>query len=445
MRHHRSIVTSFLAVTMAVGPVLSFAADKAQTDAVPAISGQLTLADAVKTALKNNPMVGAVAYQTEAAQARVGMAKARTLPQLGVSGFVGRSQMGDIVTSPPNVMPSSVFAVPGKSGVTGSAGVMVPLFTGGRLSGALKSAQASAKAAASDATSVKLNTSLEAKAGYHKALLMQASVGVFEDLVKQAQERVRIAEEAFKEGKIAKYDLLRNQSELADAQQQLNNAQRDAQMAMIELKTVLGVSQASDIALADQLAYTPLKDTLGTYTALAMKNRPELAAARARVEAAGSNVQTARGAYSPQIYGTAMQGISAVSGDTQSGFTVGVSVGITIVDGGERRSAIKEAQAMQNAMKQDEKQALLGVQQDVNNAWAEAQAAEKNVQLSEAAVAQAEEDYRVIRLRYEAGKAVNVEVLDALTSLVRAQNNRLAALYEHNIAADKLARAVGQV
>lgn len=441
MRHHCSIAAIALAVTMAMAPVLSFAA---QTDAIPTINGPLTLTDAVQTALRNNPMVGAAAYRTEAALARVGMAKAQTLPQIGVFGFAGKSQMGDIITSPPGVMPSGAFAIPGETGVTGSAGLMVPIFTGGRLSGSLRSAQASAKASASDQASVKLNTALATKAAYHKALLAQSTVGVYQDLVAQAQERERIAALAFKEGKIAKYDLLRNQSELADAQQQLNNAQRDAQMAMIELKTVLGVSQASDITLSDQLAYEPLKDNLDTYTALAIKSRPELAAARARVESAGSDVRATKGLYAPQVYGTAMEGVSAVSGNTQSGLTIGVSMGITLVDGGERRAAVKEAQAMLAAMKQDERQSLLGVQQDVATAWTEAQTAEKNVELSNAAVVQAEEDYRVIRLRYEAGKAVNVEVLDALTSLVRAQNNRLMALYEHNIAKDNLSRAIGE-
>ena len=417
----------------------------ASTNVLPVISGPLTLADAVQTAMKYNPMVGAATYQAAAAQARVEMARAMTRPQVGVSAFAGNSSMGDIVTSPPNVAPFSVFAVPSKTGVAGSAGLMVPLYTGGRLSGVVKSAQASSTAAASDEASVKLNTALEAKAAYHRALLMQAGIVVYDDLVQQAEERVRIAEATFKEGKIARYDLLRNQTELADARQQLNNAHRDARIAMVKLKTVLGVDQKSDVTLADQLTYTSVKNTIETYTALAMKNRPELAAARARVQSAGSSIGVARSAYKPQVYGTAMQGISAVSGGAQSGFTLGISVGISLIDGGERRAAVKEAQAMLDAMREDEKQALLGVQQDIGISWAEAQAAERNVELSESAVVQSEEDYRVIRLRYEAGKAVNVEVLDALAALVRARNNRLAALYEHSIAGDKLARAAGEM
>ena len=43
-----------------------------------------------------------------------------------------------------------------------------------------------------------------------------------------------------------------------------------------------------------------------------------------------------------------------------------------------------------------------------------------------------------------AGKAINVEVLDALASLTRAQTQNAAALYNYNVAAADLLRATGQ-
>ena len=411
----------------------------------PRISGNLSLADAVSTALKNSPMAQAAGYQTQAAQARIGMARAMTRPQLAGTVFGGNSTMGDIITSPPGVMPSSVFTVPDRTAATGQVGLMVPLYTGGRLTGAVKSTEALSAASASDRASIERNVALEVKATYHRTLLAQATVDVYSNLVREEQERVRIAELTFGEGKIAKYDLLRNQAGLAESRQQLANAQRDAATATVDLKAAMGVSQDSDVTLTDKLTYVPVSDTLDTYSALAMKNRPELAAARSRISSAESNVSVAKSAYKSQVYGNAMQGLSVDSAGTESGFTIGVTIGLPILDGGLRRAAVNEAQAMLGVMRQEEKQALLAVQQDVNTVWAELQAADTNVKLSEAAVAQADEDYRVVRLRYEAGKSINVEVLDALAALVGAQNNRLLALYEHNVARDSLARAIGEL
>ncbi|HEY3298136.1 MAG TPA: TolC family protein, partial [Armatimonadota bacterium] len=110
--------------------------------AQPVISGPLSLKDAVQTALKYSPMVRSASSMAEAARARVGMNRAMTRPQLSISAFGGTSSMGDIITSPPNVMPSGIFAVPDKSGVTGQAGLMFPIYTGGRLSGAVRGSKA---------------------------------------------------------------------------------------------------------------------------------------------------------------------------------------------------------------------------------------------------------------------------------------------------------------
>lgn len=444
-RRHRTYLSVALAASMILATSMVRAQTGASTADLPTVSGPFSLSDAVQTALKNSPIIRSAASQASAAEARVGMARSMSRPQVSATAFAGHSTMGDIIASPPNVAPTGIFTVPDRTGVTGQVGLMLPIYTGGRTSNAVRSARAASTATASDRASTERDVTLQAKMAYHRALLTQATVSVYCDLVSQAQERVRTSEAAFTAGRIARYDLLRNQSALADAEQQLANSERDAQVAMLDLKTALGISAASGLTLKDSLEHARITGTVDIYMDSALKNRPELAAARARVESANSGVSVTRGAYRPQVYGQAMEGVSASSGRTDTGFTVGITAGIPILDGGQRRSAVRESEAMLESARSDERQALLVVQQDVGTAWAEVQAAEKSVDLSEAAVTQAEEDYRVVRLRYEAGKAVNVEVLDALAALTRARNNRLMALYEHNIARDRLARAIGEL
>lgn len=61
------------------------------------------------------------------------------------------------------------------------------------------------------------------------------------------------------------------------------------------------------------------------------------------------------------------------------------------------------------------------------------------------ALVAAREDYRVARLRYEAGKSIPVEVLDALSARTRAASNQVQALYDWNVARDQLLRAGGVI
>lgn len=412
---------------------------------LPVVNGPLSLDEAVQTALEQSPMVQAAGGRASAAGFRADMEKAMTKPQIALSAYAGDTTMGGIMSTPPGVLPQRSFSVPDTGAVIGQVGLMYPLYTGGKLSGAVGSASALSSAAASDTEAVKRDTAFMVKISYRKALLAQAAVGVYQNLVNEEKERVRIAEAAFTEGKIAKYDLLRNQAALAESEQMLSNAERDVQTAMIDLKAAMGVSQDSEVSLSDTLAYEPVSGGLDSYIEEAMKGRQELASARARSESAAESVKAAGGAYSPQVYLMAMQGVTAVSGSTNSEFMAGVVLGLPLVDGGSRGAAANEAESMLSSMKEEEKQAAIEVERDVRSAWASLQAAEKNVKLSEAAVEQAREDYRVIKLRYEAGKSINVEVLDALASLTRAENNNLTALYEYNAAQDRLTRSVGRM
>ncbi len=78
---------------------------------------------------------------------------------------------------------------------------------------------------------------------------------------------------------------------------------------------------------------------------------------------------------------------------------------------------------------QDYEKIALQVISEVQTAHLALQAAEQNIQTARAAITAAEEDYRVTQLRYEAGRGVNVEVLDALAALTpRAQQLRACAV-----------------
>ena len=53
-------------------------------------------------------------------------------------------------------------------------------------------------------------------------------------------------------------------------------------------------------------------------------------------------------------------------------------------------------------------------------------------------------EYSVALQRYQAGRGILVEALDALATRTRAQTNVVQALYDYNVAQDQLRRAVGQ-
>lgn len=444
MRKTRIISKCFLFAAIAV-LLLSTTLPISSQQAQPIVSRAITMSEAVDIALKNNPTPQARQAMVTAAAARVRMARAMTRPQITATGYATGSSMPMIVPGPEVVGgPQAWTLTPDTERLNGILMGMYPLYTGGKLRAQIESAHSSSEAAVADLAVSELDVSLTAKIAYYQVLLAREMVNVYEDRVAEAQERLRIAEKAFEEGRIARYDLLRNRTDLAESQQQLNNARRDVEVALADLKSALGISQESNITLTDTLATPQPLEDVTTLRQLAVRQRPEVTAAHARIKAARSGVGVAKSAYKPQIYAMGMAELAASSESTDTGALVGITVSIPILDGGLRKSAVDEAQTMVQQAEAEKREVLLAVERDVSTAYARVGAAAENVTLAKAAVEQAEEDYRIIKLRYEAGKSINVEVLDALASLTRARTDYVAALYNYNVARADLLRAIGQ-
>jgi len=131
-------------------------------------------------------------------------------------------------------------------------------------------------------------------------------------------------------------------------------------------------------------------------------------------------------------------------GQGTGGYLAGIVIGLPVLDGGRRKAVVGEAQAMQEKALVEVERLKLQIVSEVDTALREFQTALQNVQTAKDALRAAEEDERVAKVRYEAGRSVLVEYLDALAALVRAQVNYAQALYELFFAHDKLQRAMGK-
>jgi outer membrane protein TolC len=131
--------------------------------------------------------------------------------------------------------------------------------------------------------------------------------------------------------------------------------------------------------------------------------------------------------------------------DPLRGYTTGVAVALPLLDGGMRRAEVRRAEAEQRRQQEELQRALLQVTQEVTDNWLALRAAEQNVSTAQTAVRSSEEDYRIAQLRYQEGKSVNVEALDALAARTRARVNLAQATFDYQVAADQLRRSLGLV
>jgi len=188
----------------------------------------------------------------------------------------------------------------------------------------------------------------------------------------------------------------------------------------------------------------PAGASLEELTAAAQANRHELAALESRTRALLEEADRARARARPQLALTGGYMYLENGFLTDDEFWVaGLSLQWNLFDGGQARkkSAALEQQSIAVGHDRADLESLIALQ--VRRAWNDRIEAENRLTVAESAVAQAVENLRVVRNRYQAGASINTEVLDAEALSEQSLSNRDDARFEVALAKLRLARATG--
>jgi outer membrane protein TolC len=130
---------------------------------------------------------------------------------------------------------------------------------------------------------------------------------------------------------------------------------------------------------------------------------------------------------------------------TDQGYSAGVVVTLPVFDGFLRENALTTAKAKRDRALEAEGLVRQQIAKEVNNAALLLDAAVKSVEASRKGLDQAEEEFRVVKERFQSGRGIQVEILDAQVAVTRARFNAVAALAEYNTALAMWLRATGRV
>jgi outer membrane protein TolC len=279
------------------------------------------------------------------------------------------------------------------------------------------------------------------------------------DLMRDVEERLRTTRQAFDAGRVPRFYVLRDETELANVRQMHAMAQSRAEQALIALKTTLGVDLSSALDLTDRLDYRPVAVSIEDGIRQATDRQPEIQAALKQREAAAAEVRAAYGNYFPQVslsymydwgwmrnraWESQAEGLR-MRGDGAEGYSVGVVVTLPIFDGFMRENTLRTAKSRLDRAVQAEGLARQQIAKDVTQAALMLAAAEKSVEASQKGLEQADEDVRVIRERFVSGRGIQLEVLDAQVAQTRARFNAVNALAEYHGAYAMWLRAIGRL
>lgn len=401
----------------------------------------LTLDQAIDIAIKNGFSVKTASANIEKMRQKVNEARGSMGPKLVADGTFTELDKGSSV----NFGGGSMVIQP-KETRTAKFTLSFPIDIMGNINRGVKAARLSLDASKDTYDAQVNDIKLSVRQNYFRVLQAQEMVKVYEEALVGAKGRLSNAEKMFEAGTIAKVDVLRYQTLVAQAESDLISSKNALNLAKSAFNNALGRDVNTEFELAPVSAEPKPELDKDGLIAEAIKGRPEVRALLNQVSALKYVREAEERGMQPSL---AVQAVHTQTLDTGLGGRKESSVGVIalsvpIFDSGVTRSRVKAARQDEAIAKTQLDQLRLGVSLEVTQALTNLTNALARIEVARKQVEFAAENYRLAKVRQEAGEGIALEVIDAQTEDSRAKAGLVAATYDYLSAYAALQRAVGK-
>lgn len=407
----------------------------------PAWAEVMTLDQSVQYALEHNPLVGMARENIEKSKGLVDQATAEGLPQLEVTGTYTRLDKVSTV---------SFGADSVKLNALDSQAADLTLRQSLDVFGIIKTGRHAAKmnksATQHDYDQVENDTTLAVKDAYYSVLRAQQFTIVRTKRVEQLEAHLKETQSHLRAGTAAPFDVLRAETEVANARQDLITAQNGVELAKAAFNNTLGRSLDAPAELEEPGQPQFVDFELASCLDAALSGRPEVLKMDAQQKLTKDLVQIAKQGSKPKIdlLWTMNQNLTTTVFNPRSNSWRGlVTVSMPIFDGGKNRATVDIAESEASNARLGYEQTLLGVKLDAQQAYLSTNESRERITLAGKTLDQARESMRLAEVRYKAGVSTQVELFDAQTALTQAETNQVNAVYDYYTAMAQLEKAVG--
>ena len=298
----------------------------------------------------------------------------------------------------------------------------------------------------------RLGTVASVKQAYYAILFAKEAYKVYNSVYENAVENYRLTEMRYNAQKVSELDLTRAKSNVAAAIPNLYNAENSVELALWQLKAVMGVDLERDIDVAGSLEEyaDQMPADIAEGSEASLDGNSTLRQLARQAEMVARQIRMQQYAYLPTLAMT-----FSYSYLTQSDIfnlsqwkwfpssTIGVSLSIPIFSGGQRYHAVKQARVQADELElqreNTERQLRIGIRQSLGTM----DTAMRTYDASKEALTSAEKAYDIAVKSYQLGKSTLTDLNN--TELVLTQS-RLAvsqAVYNFVIAKAGLEQTLG--
>ena len=310
-----------------------------------------------------------------------------------------------------------------------------------------QAARLSLAATSADLETTKNQVSDQVARGYAACLRADAALETARANVELSQALERLANSQKNAGTGTGIEVTRAQVQLANDRQRLIVSENDRQRAVLELLRAMGLNLDVAVEFRDRLSYSEVNVAdLEASLKTAKEDRAELKAQQRREDSAKMNYNSVAAERYPSVGVFGDYGSTGLQADNaRPTRQVGFNVKVPVFDGFRRDARRAESYSQykqetirtRDLLQQIELETRLALD-SLRSAQAQVETAREGLMLSQNELAQAQR-------RYQAGVTNSVEVTDAQTRLIRAEDNQIAALYAYEVARIDLATATGTI
>lgn len=406
-----------------------------------------SLGQAWEAALANDRTLEAAAARLGAADASLEAARAERRPIVAATGMIMRFDETPAFDFSGIGVPAQLPLFGGRAWRVSDARVSIPIYAGGGIGAGISAASAQLSARQSESAALALDVKLSVAENYVGVLRAESALAAAAANVASLTAHARDVEDMYRSGEVPRNDLLAATVALADAEQQQLRAQSALDIARAAYNRSVGRDLAAPVELEAALPPTDpalASASLAELVERALANRQELARLASAVDGLQARSAAARASSRPQIMVSG--GYTKLENDflnREDFWSVGVNVQWNLFDAGRSRNAAAALTREAAAVSRERANLESLIELAVRQAWLDADETRRRVAVTEGAVAQAEENLRVVRDRYRNGEGTNTEVLEAEALRRSSRSNYDSARYDASLAGFRLARAVG--
>lgn len=271
---------------------------------------------------------------------------------------------------------------------------------------------------------------------YYGLIVAQREYATAQQVLAEAQHFLDISRKLQLGGEVAQSDVIKAQIQF----DQQNQAFQDARLAMskarLDLAVLLSPTLDLNFNLVDDIDQAPALPAFGEVQNMAAQQNQDVRAAVEALRAAQSDVTIARDGFFPTLSFDGVYGIEANALALQSpvaanrelgplpnlGYFITASLNVPVWNWGATLSKLRQAQYRRQQAQVELSQAQRQALRNLYSYYNEAAVSRSEVQGLREAAGLAGESLRLTNLRYQAGEATALEVVDAQNVLAAARN-----------------------